>query len=83
MKKLLLLFIALCALNCFAAEKKSASPLKEINYPCSYDNSMQKALVWFAKGDEPRPLVVALHTWSCSYKKGEPYGLGSSRGSAR
>lgn len=73
MKKFLLLFVALCAVCCFAAGKKKSSPLKTVSYPCSYDNSMQKALVWFAKGDEPRPLVVALHTWSCSYHQGEPY----------
>lgn len=61
------------AVICCAAEKKPQSVFKEVEYPCDYDNSNQKALVWFAKGDEPRPLVVVLHTWSCNYKQGEPY----------
>ena len=73
MKKLLMLLSVVGAVICCAAEKKAPSVFKEVEYPCDYDNSNQKALVWFAKGDEPRPLVVVLHTWSCNYKQGEPY----------
>ncbi len=38
-----------------------------IFYPCSIDNSMQPATFFRAEGDEPRPLVVALHTWSTDH----------------
>lgn len=41
--------------------------LRTIMYPCPSDRSMQPAQVQFAPEDQPRPLVVALHTWSCSY----------------
>lgn len=36
----------------------------EISYPCKIDKSMQKAMFFKAQSVEPRPLVVALHTWS-------------------
>ena len=40
--------------------------IKTVDYHCSFDNSMQKAKCFFAEGDEPRPLLTALHTWSFS-----------------
>ena len=39
--------------------------MQKIEYPCKIDASMQPAVVRFATGDEARPLLVALHTWSC------------------
>lgn len=39
-------------------------PLTEISYPCKIDNSMQPAMFRRAVSQGPRPLVVALHTWS-------------------
>lgn len=39
-------------------------PLTEISYPCKFDNSMQPAMFRKAATPGPRPLVVALHTWS-------------------
>ena len=36
----------------------------EITYPCKFDNTMQPALFRRSDSAEPRPLVVALHTWS-------------------
>ena len=36
----------------------------EINYFCKFDNSLQPAICHFSTVAEPRPLVVALHTWS-------------------
>ena len=39
--------------------------MQKVEYPCKIDASMQGALVHFASGDEPRPLLVGLHTWSC------------------
>ena len=42
---------------------------EEIFYPCKIDNSLQPAIFVKASGNEPRPLVVGLHTWSCDYRK--------------
>lgn len=36
----------------------------EITYPCKIDSSLQPAIFQAAVSTEPRPLVVALHTWS-------------------
>ena len=36
----------------------------KIEFESKIDKTKQPALFWRAKGDEPRPLVVALHTWS-------------------
>lgn len=41
--------------------------LEEITYPCKIDHSQQPAMFMRAKGEEPRPLLVALHTWSMNY----------------
>lgn len=39
----------------------------DVSYFCTADSSMQKAMHSKAKGNEPRPLVVSLHTWSGDY----------------
>ena len=39
----------------------------EISYRSSADNTMQLALFQPARSQEPRPLLVALHTWSCDH----------------
>lgn len=88
MKKLLFLLLAAVMFSAAAAmqkksrkkaEKKLPAGLEVREYPCSYDNSMQKAVVGFAKGDQPRPLVVALHTWSYGYQGGAPYAAPAVR----
>ena len=38
--------------------------IRTIDYHCSFDDSMQKAKCFIAGGNGPRPLLVALHTWS-------------------
>ena len=38
--------------------------MQKIEYPCKIDDSMQPAMVSFASGDEPCPLLLGLHTWS-------------------
>ena len=43
--------------------------VKTIDYHCSWDNSLQKAQCFIAAGNEPRPLLVALHTWSFTYEQ--------------
>ena len=42
----------------------------EIAYPCKIDGTRQPALYWRAAGDGPRPLLVALHTWSYDHTDG-------------
>ena len=78
MKKLLLLFLCFAVALGGAEVKKKAAPKSRkkkavvpagivIDYPSSYDNKLQKAMVHYSKSQEPRPLVVALHTWSSTY----------------
>ncbi|NLZ64257.1 MAG: prolyl oligopeptidase family serine peptidase [Lentisphaerae bacterium] len=43
------------------------SELKDIVYPCQFDGTRQSAYCLPATGTAPRPLLVALHTWSCTY----------------
>ena len=43
--------------------------VKTISYFCSIDSSMQKAKCFVAEGNAPRPLLVALHTWSYTYEQ--------------
>ena len=78
MKKLLLLFLCFAVALGGAEVKKKAAPKSRkkkavvpagivIDYKSSYDNKLQKAMVHYSKSKEPRPLVVALHTWSSTY----------------
>ena len=46
--------------------------LNEIKYPCKFDNSLQSAFMLKSASTGPRPLVVALHTWSFTYKGFDP-----------
>ena len=78
MKNLILLFCIFAQVFALiGAEKREAAknklPIQEVSYPCSFDQSEQKALVYFAQGTEPRPLVVALHTWSFTYANAKNY----------
>jgi len=41
--------------------------VQEILYPCKIDNSSQPAMFRAAQGNEMRPLLVALHTWSADH----------------
>jgi len=43
--------------------------IRTIDYHCSFDNSLQKAKCFIAGGNELRPLLVALHTWSYTYEQ--------------
>ena len=38
--------------------------IRKITCPCKFDGTQQPAMAYFAEGNEPRPLLVALHTWS-------------------
>ena len=55
--------------DCLMARLQDDSgKLIEISYVCSADNTYQNAYIQKAFGSEPRPLVVALHTWSCDWR---------------
>ncbi len=74
MKRLwtILLVFSLFTLYAETAKEREArikKDLTEVDYPCSFDNSTQKAYTYIAKGKDARPLVVALHTWSGNYKQ--------------
>ena len=43
--------------------------LTEITYPCKFDDSFQPAMFRRASAPGPRPLVVALHTWSYTFEQ--------------
>lgn len=78
MKILLSLFCLLVSAFCLSGTEKNAdtdNPVlwKEVTYPCEFDNSEQKALVYFAPEGTPRPLIVALHTWSLTYAGSRNY----------
>ena len=54
------------------AKAKRRKVSRSIKYLCSYDKSMQPALLMVAKTtDKPRPLFVVLHTWSGGCGQGE------------
>lgn len=45
---------------------------KDVQISSSFDNTSQGALVYKAKSDTPRPLIISLHTWSGNYKQEDP-----------
>lgn len=45
--------------------------VQEIKYEASIDQSTQPALIYAAKCNEKRPLLVGLHTWSGDYTQNE------------
>lgn len=47
----------------------------EVTYLSKFDNTYQPAMFHPAKGSEPRPLVVALHTWSYGMTAGYDHYL--------
>lgn len=51
------------------------SGVREVAIRSTYDGSDEPALVYSPSADEPRPLLVALHTWSYDYRQAEsrPY----------
>ena len=81
MKKLFLMLLCAAVAAGGAEVKKTVPPKKkvlpviasEVEFISSYDKKPQKALAYFAKAKGARPLVVALHTWSCTYEKAANY----------
>ena len=74
----LLLYILAIAVLLSHAKSTSAdvpgypSGVEEIRYRSSGDDSMQPALFWAPESDQAVPLLVALHTWSSSFRSREP-----------
>lgn len=56
-----------------AKKKPETYGMVPITYPCKFDDSMQPAMLLKAEGDEPRPLVVALHTWGGKHSSPSQY----------
>lgn len=52
--------------------------VREVRFPSAADGTQQPALFYVPPGDEPRPLLVALHTWLGDYLRptGAPYAEG-------
>lgn len=52
--------------------------VREVSIHSTADGSKQPALFWEAPGQEERPLLVALHSWSGDYRQttGIPYATG-------
>jgi acetyl esterase/lipase len=77
------LALAICltvAVPAFAAEptwdstaKKGWPPsFEKVSIPSTADGATQAAYIYKATGEQPRPLVVSLHTWSGGYAQTDP-----------
>lgn len=77
---LLGLLIFLPTIDCFAQTNNKLSwddtnngqwneEFEEVWIPSSFDNTSQGSIIYKAKSDTPRPLIVSLHTWSGNYKQ--------------
>ncbi|MGN6136248.1 MAG: alpha/beta hydrolase family protein [Aureliella sp.] len=52
------------------------SQVRAIQYRSSADDTLQPALFYDPGGDQPKPLLIALHSWSGDYTQANPaYGL--------
>jgi acetyl esterase/lipase len=48
------------------------APFEKVSIPSTADGAAQPAYVYKATGEQPRPLVVSLHTWSGGYSQVDP-----------
>jgi len=64
--KLLTILLIFTSLNIHAQYPDSVI---DVTYKSSMDKSLQPMKVYHAKGNQPRPLLVALHSWSGNYKQ--------------
>ena len=79
MKTLLfVLFISVVALDISSQKvekwdntqsKQTPGQCKEVEIVSTTDGKVQRAYFYKSKSDEPRPLVVSLHTWSGDYRQ--------------
>ena len=47
-------------------ELRGNSGIREVKITSKFDQTAQPAMIMAASGNDARPLLVALHTWSCS-----------------
>src|SRR5690606_35910714 len=59
---------------------KWTDAFKEVGIPSSVDGVLQKAYFHSARGADPRPLLISLHTWSGDYKQGDPLAEKAAEG---
>lgn len=48
------------------------SEVRSIEYRSTADNSLQPSLFYDPGGSDPKPLLIALHSWSSDYKQSNP-----------
>ncbi len=80
LKSIAVTVILFCGCNA-GSEEKSMVPneqaatwppeVSEVSVISSLDGAGQKAMFWTPPADEPRPLLVALHTWSGDHRQPE------------
>ena len=58
-----------CMVGLFWPFLLQAQDIREIEYPTTADNTLQRALFFDPNPEQPVPLVVALHTWSGDYRQ--------------
>ena len=64
--KILSLIIIVVSLN---IQAKWPDSVIDIKYASSIENSLQPMKLYSAKGNQERPLLVGLHSWSGNYKQ--------------
>lgn len=57
------------AVNPEKTTSKWPEQVREITYLSEADNTQQPAMFYAPAGDEPKPLLVALHSWSADYRQ--------------
>ncbi len=74
-----LVFSSAFALPAISQEKPVSGwppEVRAIKYLSAADNSMQPSLIYDPGGDLPKPLLIALHSWSGDYTQANPaYGI--------
>jgi len=62
--------LALCCMVCHAGIGEYPDKVTVVKIPSSFDETVQPALFYSPDNETPKPLLVALHTWSSHYDQG-------------
>jgi predicted peptidase len=80
LRRIFYILILLLILGCSGTKHNPIKPIKtwpleiqEITYLSSADNTYQPALFFTPKTENPKPLLVALHSWSSDYLQKSNY----------